>query len=238
MLLEENERLDDLQLNNLKIIQNKNLYNFTCDAVILANFIKTKHSDIYVDFCTGSGVIPILVNEKQNPKNVYGIEIQKQMYDLFVKNINLNNLTDKLKAINGDVKNIKDYFKSESVDVVSCNPPYIKDCNISNDNDCLTIARHEKLINLEQVISSASYILKNNGKFYIVHLASRLVELINILSKYKLEPKKMFFTYPSINKNAKLAIIECVKNGKSELKILPPLVTNDLDGNYIHNNFI
>lgn len=237
MILEENERLDDLQLNNLKMIQNKKLYNFTCDAVILANFIKAKHTDKYVDFCSGSGIIPILVNEKQKPNSVYGIEIQKSMYDLFVKNITLNDLENKITAINGDVKNIKDYFKSESVDVVSCNPPYIKDCTVSNENECLTIARHEKLISFDEIIKSASYILKNNGKFYLVHIASRLVEIINTLSKYKLEPKKMFFTFPCLEKNAKLVVIECVKNAKSELKILPPLITNDLNGNYIHNNF-
>ena len=238
IVLQEDEQLDDLQLNGLMLIQNKNLYCFTSDAVILANFIKTKHTDIYVDFCAGNGIIPILVNEKQHPIKTYGIEIQSCMACLFEKNIKLNEVEDKIFVIHDRVQNVKNYFEAESVDVVSCNPPYVKENNLAqNSSECVTIARHEVELNLQEMARSASTILKHGGKFYLVHLAERLTEIITTLIDYKLMPKKIFFTHSLDNKNAKLVVLEAVKNGKSGVTILPPLITNNLDGSYKHNNF-
>lgn len=233
MKLEKDERLEDLQFEGLKIIQNKNLYSFTSDSVILANFLKIRHKEKAVEIGGGSGVISILATKKTQGKNFIVFELQKKMFDLLQKNIDLNDLNDKIFAINDDVKNYKKYISNGEIDVVFSNPPYKKDgaCEL-NENESKKIARHEKFLPLADLCKVASDMLKFGGRFYVVYDADRSCELIYELMKNNIEPKRMFFTENGRGKTI-LVVIEGVKGGKHSVEVLPKLVTNDKNGDYL-----
>lgn len=236
MVLKDNERLDDLQLDNLKIIQDKNKYNFTSDSALLANFVSTKKSDICVEIGSGSGVISILVNNKCNPKKIFAFEIQKSMAELAQRNIELNNLIDKIEIINAPIQNFNNFLNKASCNVVFSNPPYMKINNKSliNENEEKAISRHEIKLSLEELIKTASQILKFDGKFFLVHRSERLAEIFYEMQKNSLQPKKMFFVSSSYEKQPNIVLIEAQKGAKSGLKVLPTLIVNDKDGNYIY----
>lgn len=236
MFLKDNERLDDLQLDNLKIIQDKNKYNFTSDSALLANFVSAKKSDVCVEIGSGSGVISILVNNKCNPKKIFAFEIQKSMADLAKRNIELNNLTDRIEIINAPIQNFNNFLNKASCDVVFSNPPYMKINNKSliNENEEKAISRHEIKLSLEELIRNASQILKFGGKFFLVHRSERLAEIFNEMQKNSLQPKKMFFVSSGYEKQPNIVLIEAQKGAKSGLKVLPTLIVNDKDGNYIY----
>lgn len=227
--LEKNEKIEDLQCKGLKIIQNKDLYCFTSDSVILANFISLKKKDKALEIGMGSGVISILLSAKTNFDKISGFELQEEMFKLCQKNIALNDLLEKLNVINDDARNYKKYFETGAFDVVFSNPPYMVG---GNGNDCRDKARHEKSLPLKDLICVASTALKFGGKFYLVYTASRTAEVIFELVNAGLEPKTMFFTENGKGKVV-LVVIEAVKGGKHGVKILPTLVTNDRDGSYI-----
>lgn len=230
----KDERIDDLQLDGLKIIQN-NKYNFTSDSAILANFVSAKKSDTCVEIGTGTGVISILVNYKNNPKKIIAFEIQKEVSSLAEKNIKLNNLQDKIEIINSPIQNFKEYVNKESIDVVFANPPYLKVNGLSliNTEDTKAKSRHEICLTLEEFIKYSSQILKFGGKLFFVHRPNRLSEIFECLHKYKLEPKKMFFTQPNEKTEPSTVLIMAQKNAKPELKVLPTLITNDKNGDYL-----
>ena len=239
MQLQKNERIEDLQCNGLQIIQNKSLYTFTSDSVVLANFISTKKNDKCVEIGSGSGVISLLLSQKTQFEQITAFEIQKEMFDLLERNIELNNLKDKIKPVNDDIKNYKKYISQGSVDVVFSNPPYMKEDTL-NSNVVKAIARHEKYLPIDELCTCAFQMLKAGGRIFIVYGAKRTTDLLVSLSKHKLEPKKMFFT-----ENGKgqvvLCVVEAVKLGKSGVEVLPNLVTNDQDGKYIellHTKYI
>lgn len=234
--LKENEVLDDLQLNGLKIIQNRSKYCFTSDAVILANFVKAKQKDRLCEIGTGSGVISILINYKHNPKEIVAFEVQPYMADMAKRSITLNNLEDKIKVINSPIQDCFVYEKQESFDVVFSNPPYQK--VFSNSPISLTeedaISKHELKLTLEELLSFSSKLLKFGGKFYIVYDAKRTAELLHKLTINNLAPKKMFFCSPSKDKNPHIVLVESIKGGKDGIIILPTLITNDKNGDYIY----
>lgn len=231
MILSADERLEDLQCNDLKIIQNKSLYTFTSDSVILANFVKTKANDIAVEIGAGCGVISILVQAKNKLKKIYAFEIQKQMQDLCEKNIELNNLKEKIVLCKDDVKNFKEYFSNGSVDVVFSNPPYFKETNFKQ-SQIKKIAKEEIFLPLESLVNAANKMLKFGGVFYCCYCSERACELIECLQKNGLVVKEMFFT--ENGKGAiKLVVLKAVKGGKNGTKIYPNLVTNEEDGNYL-----
>lgn len=231
--LENGERIEDLQFEGLKIIQNKDLYSFTSDSVILANFLKVKSKEIAVEIGAGSGVISILATKKTRGKKFYAVELQEKMFDLLEKNIKLNGLEEKIEAINDNIKNHKKYFESGSVDVVFSNPPYKREgsCEL-NENESKKIARHEKFLPLATLCDCACHMLKFGGRFYVVYDADRSCELISELMKNKLEPKRMFFTENGKGKTI-LVVIEAVKGGKHGVLVYPNLVTNDKSGEYL-----
>lgn len=230
--LEDGDRIEDLQCKGLKIIQNKDLYSFTSDSVILANFITTKKKDQCVEIGGGSGVISILLSAKTQFEKSYIFEIQPKMHNLLQKNIKLNELEDKLTAICDDVGNFKQYLGAGQIDVVYSNPPYMKTDISRNPNMVRDIARHDETLNIEKLCKCASQMLRFGGKFYVVYTAERSAELICTLQKHNLMPKKMFFT-----ENGKgrvlLVVVEAVKGGKWGIKVLPQLQTNDSEGKYI-----
>lgn len=236
MDLKENERLDDLQLGGLKIIQDKTKYCFTSDSAILANFVSAKKSDKVCEIGTGTGVISILLTHKQNPEKIYAFEVQKETAELAKRNVDLNLLNDKIEIINSPIQDFEKYVKRESFDVVVSNPPYrkVNKKSLISLREEEAISKHEVKLNLDELVLCAKNLLKFGGKFFLVYDATRTAELIYKLKQNNLEPKIMFFTSPSPTKNPVLVLIEAVKGGKEQVNVLPTLITNDKDGNYIY----
>lgn len=230
--LEEGERIEDLQCKGLKIIQNKYLYSFTSDSVVLANFISTKKKDKCVEIGGGCGVISILLSAKTEFERSTIFEIQPKMHNLLQKNIKLNELDDKLTAVCDDVENYKEYVRAGEIDVVYSNPPYMKTDISRNPNEVRDIARHDEVLDINKLCRCASEMLRHGGRFYVVYTAERSAELICTLQKYNLMPKKTFFTENGRGRVV-LIVIEAVKGGKWGVKVLPQLQTNDKDGRYI-----
>ena len=221
-----------LAYNNLKIIQRKDMFNFSLDTVLLANFCTiTKDVKKIVDFGTNNAAIPLILSRRTN-KPIIGVEIQKEAVELAKKNITLNSLDNQIKIVHSDIKE----FVNDSIKVglVVCNPPFFKvdeDSNL-NDNEFLTIARHEIKINLEEIIKSAAKILDNRGKFAMVHRPQRMIEIFNLMQKYDIEPKRIKFVYPKYNKESHILLVEGIYKGKKGLKIEPPLYAHNNDGSY------
>ena len=240
MKLEKNERLEDLQCGGLKIIQNSQLYTFTSDSVILANFISSHSNDEMVEIGTGCGVISILLSAKTKFKKIYAFELQSEMALLAQKNLELNNLEDKIEVICDDIKNFEKHVGKKKFDVVFSNPPYMKE-DVLNENTVKANARHEKTLDIKSLCKISADLLKENGSVYFVYPASRSAELIYSLMENKLEPKEMFFTENGKGKTI-LFVVKAVKGGKHEVKVYPNLATNDKNGDYIEKlhtkNFI
>ncbi len=225
---------DLLNYKNLKIVQNTEWFNFSLDSVLLANFVTiNKKTKKIIDFCTGNAPVPLILSTKTTA-TIYGMELQNEIYDLAIKSIKLNSLDDKIKIINDDVKNAKNLFDTETFDIITCNPPYFKifDKNKVNDNPIKTKARHEIDLNLDDIFNSAKKILKNQGIIALVHRPDRLVEIINMMQKNNIEPKRLQFVYPNENKNANMILIEGRKNGNPGLKLLPPIYVHNKNGDY------
>lgn len=218
--LNKDERLDDLEYEGLKIIQKPSLYCFSSDAVLLANLVRATSKDTIVDFGTGSGVIAILSLCKCKANKAIGFEIQKTMADLAKRNVELNNLQSKIEIINDDIKNAAKHLGKESVKVVVCNPPYFKKSagDISQTSE-VALSRTESSANLEDIVKSASEILKYSGKLYMIHKSERLAEVLTVLSLNKLEPKKLTLIYPKASKPVDTFIVEAQKNGAQGMTI-------------------
>lgn len=231
MKLTAGERLEDLQCNGLKIIQNKALYTFTSDSVVLANYVKTKPNMVAVEIGAGSGVISILVQAKNNLKKIYAFELQQEMVKLCQKNIKLNNLEDKICLFNENIKDFEKHLSKESVDVVFSNPPYFKQTNFEQD-EVKRIAKEEICLSCKDLCEVTSKLLKNGGVFYCCYSAERSVELICTLQKANLMVKEMFFTENGKGKT-KLILVKAVKGAKYGVKVLPNLVTNEESGDYL-----
>ena len=197
--------LNDLyDYKNMKIYQLEDGFKFSLDSLFLAEFTNIKSStDLIVDFCTGNAVVPLVLSTKYS-NQIIGIEIQKEIADLATKSVNINNKNSQIQIINDNVKNIFNYLKYESVDIITCNPPYFKkiDTSLINENQIKAVARHEIEINLEELIEIASKLLKNNSYFYLVHRTDRLEEIMVLLSKYNLHVKTMQFVYTNLDKES------------------------------------
>ena len=220
---------------NLKIIQRSDYFNFSIDSLLVSEFVSIKKdTKNIIDLGTGNAVIPLFLSKKTSAK-IFGMEIQKISFELAQRNININNLNEQIYIIYDDMKNYKKYFLNGSFDIVVSNPPFFKfngNKELLNDLEQLSIARHEIEITLEELIQTASFLVKDRGYFYLVHRADRLTEIISTLQKFNFEAKKIKFCYTTENKNAKIVLIEAIKNGKAGLTILPPLVINKNNGEY------
>lgn len=232
MHIKEGERLDDLQLKRLKIIQDKNGFCFGIDAVLLANFPSIKKDSIVVDLGTGTGIIPILLAGKSRAKKIYGIEIQDEVADMAKRSVILNNLEDRIQIINMDLKSITDKIDKNSVDVVTSNPPYMYSDGLINENDKKAISRHCIKCDVEDIIKVSSEILKSNGRLYMINRPNRLVDILYFGRKYKLEPKVIKFVHSKSGDAPKFVLIEFKRLAKPEVKILKPLYIYDDEGSY------
>ena len=234
MELKENERIDDLGLANLKIIQNGKNFCFGIDAVLLSDFAKgIKKGAKVVDLGTGSGIIATLLCGKTEIEEIIGVEIQKDVSDMAKRSIELNNLEDRFKILNEDLKIIDTIIPKQSIDVIVTNPPY-KKCNtgIINDDKNKLISRHEVECSLDDIVRVANSILKDKGEFYMVHRPERLPEIITILKKYKLEPKILRLIQGRQNLKPNLLLIKAVKNANEFLEVQNTLVVYNDDGSY------
>ena len=224
-----------LNFGDMIIYQDNDYFLFSLDSVLLANFVTLKLTDKKViDLCSGNGPVPMLMSFRTKAR-IFGVEIQKYIYDMGVDSIKENGLDNQIELINNDVKKIDNLFEAESFDVVTCNPPYFKyqKDSLINENDGKAMARHEVRVKLEDIIQIAKYLLKNGGTFAMVHRPERLIEIINLMQKYGIEPKKIRFVYPKEEKSANILLIEGTKNGKSGLKVERPLIVHDKYGNYV-----
>lgn len=226
-----NIRIDDLHRNGYKIYQNTNMFCFGIDAVLLSDFAKAYDGEVVLDIGTGTGVIPILMEAKTEGRYFTGLDIQVESVELARQSVALNNLQDKISIVQGDIRNIFSLYKPSTFDVITCNPPYMSmESGLKNELTPKTIARHEVLCTLSEIISSAGKLVKPQGRFYMVHRPQRLVEIFVELRKNKLEPKRIRFVQPYETKEPNLVLIEAVRNGKPSLKVMPTLVIYDNNG--------
>ena len=234
ILLKENEGIEDLEYKGLKIIQNKKGFRFGIDSVLLSDFAKEiKKDSKVIDLGTGTGIISILLCGKTKLKEIIGVEIQKDVYDMAKRSSKINSLENKFKVINEDLNNIRKNFPANSIDAIVTNPPYKRiNTGVTNENISKQISRHEVMCNIEGIANISNYLLKDKASIYLVHRPNRLVDIINALTKYKLEPKKMQFVYPTKESEPNLVLIKATKNGRPFLKIEKPLIVYSEDGKY------
>ena len=227
------EGIDDLQLKGLKLIQKQQGFRFGVDAVLLSDFANIKNKHRVVDLCTGTGIIPFLAYGKYNPKEVIGLEIQDDMVEMANRSSELNDITDIVKFVHGDLKDKKLIDSLGKFDVVTVNPPYkLNNAGIVNPNDKLAIARHEVMCTLEDVIIAARRLLKDNGRMFIVHRPERLADIFGIMRKYKIEPKRVRMVQPNTKKAPNIVLVEGQRDGGAFLKWEETLYVYDDNGNY------
>lgn len=231
--LRENERIDDLQYKGLKLIQNKKGFCFGVDAVLLTNFVDVKKGDSVLDLGTGTGIITILLAGKTDAVSIEGLEIQPGMAEMANRSVALNNLQDRVRITNGDIKNSVELFGSSKFDVVVSNPPYMNQGGgLINSSDSKAISRHEILCTLEDVIKVSSKILVPGGQLAMVHRPERLVDILCLMRNYSIEPKYIRFVHPSPYKKANLMLVKGTRGGNPQLKMMDPLYVYDENGNY------
>lgn len=222
--------INDLYNYGYKIVQNKDYFKFSLDSILLADFVKVKFTDKkLLDLCTGNAPIPIILSDKV--PEIYGLELQKEVYQMATESVKINNLKN-ITLINDDIKNYQKYFQNNSFDIVTCNPPYFKydENSIINENPIKSIARHEIKITLEDIISISYQLLKTRGTFCLVHHSERLVEIMNLLQKYHFGIKRLTFAYNDYNSYCNIILIESMKDGQNNCIIEKPILTKNYRG--------
>lgn len=233
IIINENEVIDDLQYKGLKIIQKKAGFKFGVDAVILSNFLSVKKNDDVIDLGTGTGIIPILLAGKTEAKSITGLEIQSDMAEMAKRSVLLNSQCDRVKIVCGDIKESIEQFGSSRFNCVVTNPPYMSvGRGLVNPSDTKSIARHEILCSLEDIIRVSSRLLVPGGQFAMVHRPQRLVDILYLMRHYKIEPKFLRFVHPSPYKRANLVLIKGFRGGNPELKMMEPLYVYDESGKF------
>ncbi len=223
-----------LGYDNMYIYQDDEMFNFSLDSVLLANFVTlNKKSTKIMDIGCGNAPIPLIMSTRTKA-SITGVEIQKEVYDLAKKSVKVNNLDDQIEIINRDINDLYNELESDSFDVITCNPPYFKYSESSNINDSKykVIARHELMLDISRLLKISKKLLKNNGILAIVHRPERLLDILLEMKENNIEPKRIQLVYPSKDKEANILLIEGAKNGNPGLKILPPIYAHDEDGNY------
>ena len=232
--LKENERIDDLEYKGLKIIQNRDGFCFGIDSILLSDFAKNIKKEARVlDLGTGTGIIATLLCGKTELSEITGIEVQEEVYEMAKRSIQLNHLEDKFKMIQDNILNLNNYFEKNTFDVIVTNTTYKKkETGVQNEDTRKLISRHEIEANIEDFIKISKDMLKDKGEFYIVYRPERLVDLLSLMRKYKIEPKKIRFVYSNIYAVSKLVLVQGVKNARPFLKLEPNLYIYDEKGNY------
>ncbi len=233
ILLRDDERIDDLQRNHYGIIQRKGTFCFGMDAVLLSGFAQVKSGESVLDLGTGTGIIPILLSAKTEGRHFTGLEIQEESADMARRSVAYNGLEKKIAIITGDIKEAGDLFARASFDVVTSNPPYMNESHgLKNPGDAKAIARHEVKCTLEDVVREGTKVLKPGGRFYMVHRPRRLIEVIQTMKEYGLEPKRMKLVHPYRDREANMVLLEAVRGGGPLLKVEAPVIVFDGNGAY------
>ena len=231
--LKPGERLDDLQRNGYRIIQDPEKFCFGMDAVLLSGFADAPEGGRVLDLGTGTGIIPILMAAKTSARELIGLEIQETSAEMANRSVILNDLETRVKIVQGDIKEADQIFEAASFDVVTSNPPYMKGSHgLQNPDAPKAIARHEIMCDLEDVIRTAARLLKSGGKFYMVHRPFRLTEIMVLMNQYKVEPKRMRLVYPFVDKEPSMVLIEGARGGKSRITVESPLIIYEEQGKY------
>ena len=231
-LVKAGERVDDLQ-NGFYVIQNQDKFCFGMDAVLLSGFARIRKGDHVLDMGTGTGIIPILLRSKTKGEHFTGLEIQEECADMATRSVQYNGLESAVDIVCGDIKEAAGIFGAASFDVVTSNPPYMIGAHgLQNPHMAKAIARHEVLCTLEDVVSQASKVLKDRGRFFMIHRPFRLAEIFSVLTRYKLEPKRMQLVYPYIDREPNMVLIEALKGGNSRITVEKPLIVYEKPGVY------
>ncbi|MCI9479187.1 MAG: tRNA1(Val) (adenine(37)-N6)-methyltransferase [Lachnospiraceae bacterium] len=231
--LKEGERLDELHRNGWQIIQNSHKFCFGMDAVLLSGFARVKTGERALDLGTGTGIIPILLRGKTEGRDFTGLEIQEESADMARRSVAYNHLEESVSIVTGDIKEAAALFGAASFDVVTCNPPYMTgNHGLVNPEQPKAIARHEILCTLEDVVGQTAKVLRPGGRFYLVHRPFRLTEILTLLVRYKLEPKRMRLVYPFVDKEPNMVLIEALSGGRSRITVEKPLIVYKEQGVY------
>lgn len=229
----ENETIEDLQLNGLRLIQKKTGFKFGVDAVLLSDYCQASKNAKVMDIGTGTGVIPVLLYGKNKGSDFTGIDIQEEMVEMANRSALLNGVQEKVRFELCDVKEVKHYFKGESFDVIVTNPPYMKAGNgLINPDIQKAVSRHEIACTVSDIVAAAHYLLKEKGKLYMIHRPHRLPDIISAMREYKIEPKKMRFIHPDAQKEPNLVLLCGVKYGNQELRVEKPLFVYNENNEY------
>ncbi|HJC43465.1 MAG TPA: tRNA1(Val) (adenine(37)-N6)-methyltransferase [Candidatus Mediterraneibacter gallistercoris] len=227
-LLKPGERLDDLQIGGLELIQNPSGFCFGVDAVFLSDFVKVKPGETVLDLGTGNGIIPILLSAKTGGKKFTGLEIQENTADMARRSVAYNHLEDRIEIVTGDIKEAAEIFKPAFFDVITTNPPYmLSQHGLRNPDDAKAIARHEVLCTLDDILRESMRLLQDKGRFYMIHRPFRLTEIMIKMNHYKIEPKRIQFIHPYIDKEPVLVLIEGVRGARSRVTVEPPIIIYD-----------
>lgn len=227
------ERIDELQRNGYRIIQNPERFCFGMDAVLLSGFARAKKQERCLDLGCGNGIIPILMEAKTEGKHFTGLEIQPESADMAKRSVALNGLQDRIDIVEGDIKYASKIFGASSFHVVTTNPPYMTaQHGLTNVYEAKTIARHEVLCNLEDIIRESARLLMPGGRFYMVHRPFRLAEIISLMVQYRMEPKRMRLVYPYVDREPNMVLIEGLRGGKSRMTVEKPLIVYKEPGKY------
>lgn len=238
-ILKEGERIDQLFSTDVKIIQNREVFSYSIDSVLLSRFPKIPSRGLIVDLCSGNGAVGLFASTRTKAP-IIEIEIQERLADMAERSIQLNDLGEQVQMINDDLKNLLKHVPRTGVDLILCNPPYFKVSETSKKNlsEHYLLARHEITTNLEEICDIARHALKSNGRLALVHRPDRFLDIIDILRQYNLAPKRIQFIYPKVGKDANLLLVEAIKDGSTDgLKILPPLFVHKENGDYTDKIF-
>lgn len=231
--LKKGERLDELHRNGYQIIQHSGKFCFGMDAVLLSGFARVKPGERALDLGTGTGIIPILLRGKTEGRDFTGLEIQEESADMARRSVAYNHLEESISIVTGDIKEAAALFGAASFDVVTSNPPYMTgNHGLVNPEQPKAIARHELLCTLEDVVRETSKVLRPGGRFYLVHRPFRLAEIMTVLVKYKLEPKRMRLVYPFADKEPNMVLLEALSGGRSRITVEKPLIVYKEQGVY------
>ena len=227
-LVRDGERLDDLQLGGLEIIQDPNKFCFGVDAVFLSDFARVKPGETVLDMGTGNGIIPLLLSAKTQGRKFTGLEIQQDTAEMARRSVLHNHLEDRIEIVTGDIKEAAEIFKPAFFDVITINPPYmLVDHGLRNPDSARAVARHEVLCSLDDILRESMRLLQDKGRFYMIHRPFRLTEIMIKMNHYKIEPKRIQFIYPHIDREPAMMLIEGVRGAKPRVTVEPPIIIYD-----------
>ena len=239
MQLKEGERIDQLFSTDVKIIQNKAVFSYSIDSVLLSRFPKMPSKGLIVDLCSGNGAVGLFASTRTKAP-ITLVELQERLADMAERSIQLNRLEKQVTMVQDDLKNLLEHVPRSQVDLILCNPPYFKSTETSKKNlsEHYLLARHEITTNLEEICQVSRHALKSNGRLAMVHRPDRFLDILDTLRQYNLAPKRVQFVYPKMGKDANMLLIEAIKDGSTDgLKILPPLFVHKDNGDYTDEIF-